>query len=300
MSSGGRADWYLSRTGPDDEPADRGPGLAAYDTPRRWRLRLTPHDDPYLLDHLVAGEPTLPGTFMLEIAAEATRRVIPGSVPTGFRDAEFTTFVRPPTARAHTEFTVHATQIVPHRVHVTLERRLLPRGDATRARHHTCFRTDVLIGTPGPPPTPHPPATDGAPVTDPYYRPDSPVLLRGVFHNTRDGRVTATHRTARWTPDLARADWLSHFTVPSLLLCATLRTAALPPGPHGEQTLYVPRHLGHIDLFTPGLGDTALTAHHGDGITLHGTADGEFRADAPDGTVLLEIRDARLAALGTV
>ena len=42
--------------------------------------------DAYLTEHVVLGHPTLPGTFVTEIAAEAAVELVSGRVPVAFED----------------------------------------------------------------------------------------------------------------------------------------------------------------------------------------------------------------------
>ncbi|MCX5238988.1 hypothetical protein OG824_27690 [Streptomyces prunicolor] len=88
--------------------------------------------------------------------------------------------------------------------------------------------------------------------------------------------------------------------MPALLICSTARTAALPVDAQGHQTLYVPRHLGRVDLYAPGANDIDLAHRHTTGINLHGGASSVFRAFAPDGMLLLELTDTQLLPMGTV
>ena len=273
-----------------------------------WSLRFTSAQDPYLHDHLVHGIPTLPGTFMLEIAAEAAEAAYPGHTTTAFSGADFTAFVRPflgripPDVRVRAEFAPSADE-AGHRVRVTMESWLSPRGPDSPVIRKRAFRADVhLSASPPPPPTPcvpsRPPGT-GEPVPDPYYQPDSPVRLTGIYRNTSDPRVLGGHGYARWTPELTDQPWLGRFSVPALLICSAARTSALPADAAAQQTLYVPRHIEHIRLHAAAANDIQLAARHGDQLGLRMDSATEFRAVDSTGTAVVSISGARLVSLGT-
>ena len=50
--------------------------------------------DAYLAEHVVQGHPTLPGTFVTEIAAEAATDLVPGRLPVVFEDLRLSAFLR--------------------------------------------------------------------------------------------------------------------------------------------------------------------------------------------------------------
>lgn len=58
--------------------------------------KLTPEKDAYLGEHCVRGKPTFPGTFMIEMSAQACRTILPDFEITSLTDIEFLKFMRPP------------------------------------------------------------------------------------------------------------------------------------------------------------------------------------------------------------
>src|SRR5690606_34344769 len=58
--------------------------------------RFDDEKDSYLQHHLVRGKPTLPGTFMLEMAAQAAKAMRPDLQIVEIRNASFQKFIRPP------------------------------------------------------------------------------------------------------------------------------------------------------------------------------------------------------------
>lgn len=306
-----RCSFAVERPGYIRKPDDGGYLRGNADDGRR-RFRFDPVRDAYLDHHLVDGKPTVPGTLMLEIAAEAAERAFPGLVTHGFREASFEAFIKPYAGRAPLELTVTAIPAAPdglgrgmQAVDVTITSEVSPNAERVPRSERRHFRTRVLVGPARPPQyapsgeTPVDPA-EGTPVADPYYHPDSPVWLRGIFHNTADSRVSGTGAAwSTWSPSADGPAVLDARRIPFLMLCATLRTVALTSAPGGRQPVYVPRAIRRIDLGVPAANDVELTHHYGRGIRLSTSGDGAFHARAQDGTPLLEITGVTMAAMGS-
>lgn len=262
----------------------------------RWICRFDPNTDSYLNDHLVDGKPTVPGTLMLEIAAEAAEATMGGTV-TGFRDAHFEAFIRPFSGKRPLDLRITAEPSGEKTVTVTLESDVTaPDGTVLRGRRH--FRAEVLLDTTPDRAAPIPrQRSNWRRITDPYYRLDSPVRLRGVFENTTDARFEGGNARARWRPDFDAATLPSGLRVPFLLLCAAARSVALPPVDEDRQALYVPRSVERVDLHMPGANDQRLTEEH-TGIEVS-TMDGSAcYASTSDGEVLIEMTGLTIAKLG--
>lgn len=275
-----------------------------------WQLRLDPVRDAYLEHHLVDGKATVPGTLMLEIAAEAAERVFPHLVTHGFRTARFDAFIKPFAGRRPLALTVTAVPASGHRpehgtlaVDVTIESDgpvLDSRVVSPRRRH---FSTRVLLGPAGRSgrTVPDPRVVTGRPVPDPYYHADSPVWLRGIFFNTAESHASdGAQAWSTWAPSVTGAGMLAARRIPFLMLCAALRTVALTPTADDKQPVYVPRALDRIDLYAPGANDLELTQHYEDGIRLSTSGDEDARACAADGTLLLEVTGITMATMGAV
>lgn len=284
------------------EPVSTGTASAS------WHCRFDPTLDKYLYDHLVDGKPTVPGTLMLAIAAEAAETMVPHLAVQGFRDARFEAFIRPFTGRSPRDLRITAEVLTPPgdqppvRVRVLLSTDITtPGGIVHSTRRH--FRTEVLLGpaAAGPGPARRDDATPvGRRVSDPYYQRDSPVHLSGIFANTTASRADADRMRASWEPAFDGTDVLDHTRVPFLLLCATARTFALAPETEDRQRVFVPRGMRVVDLYRPGTNDVELSALHPSGIQLHGDRDGLFQAVAADGTVLLQLSGVEMEPMGTV
>ncbi|MGH4034168.1 SDR family oxidoreductase [Actinomycetota bacterium Odt1-20B] len=273
---------------------------AMCEEPATWKLSLDRDTDGYLWHHTVDGKPTLPGTFLLEIAAEAACHLLPGRVVRALLDSDFTAFVRPFTGSHPRHLLVRAEQLRggPSRhggdtVLVTIDS--APDTDrAAPSRRH--LSTTILLNAPEEPRLPDPfrPAeTVGPLVPDPYESPDSSVALSGVFRNVQEPRATPTNARAVWAPRLGDTPLLREFTLPAVLLDATLRTGALLADPAAPPIAPVPRAVGRVALFTTG-NDADIAERYGNVITLHHGADGTSRACTPDGNVLLEISNTNM------
>ena len=165
-----------------------------------------------------------------------------------------------------------------------------------RDREH--FRATVLLGR-GRTARTDVPAAAGIAVGDPYYRPDSRVVLSGVFRATDEAGASATAATARWRPG-PLPDAFSRQAIPGLLLDGLARVLALPPLAGNVQEVKVPRYFRRIELYTED-NDAALAARWPEGIALHWNRwSGVLSAVAPDGTLLVTAADVQSASMGLV
>ncbi|MEV0731064.1 SDR family oxidoreductase [Polymorphospora sp. NPDC050346] len=272
---------YLGR--PEHRDADRA----------RWSLVLDGRLDSVLRHHLVDGTPTLPGTFALEVAAEAALDLLPGTRPIAFRGAAFDAFICADAGRTR-GYAVRATVIARRDtetdVEVTIVSDVVRAGRVLRRDRPHCTAV-VTVGTGPTPQRRWAGGTDGArPVRDPTYHPGGPVRLTGMFHNTRECRADPGYASALWRPPPEHLDaHLEGCAVPALLLDAMVRVAALPLVAAGRTAAAVPRRLREVRVHHAGP-DTHLAGTCRDGIRI--AADGERGicvAVAPDGVVLAEI-----------
>ena len=77
-----------------DRPYYLDATLSRDDGHRAFERVFSVERDPYLGHHLVNGAPTLPGTFAVEIAAEAASELVPDHVPVRFEKIVFSSFLR--------------------------------------------------------------------------------------------------------------------------------------------------------------------------------------------------------------
>lgn len=271
--------------------------LGEQDTDGRWTFALNGQDDPVLADHLVYGKPALPGTFALEIAAEAALSLAPDSTVHAFRDAAFENFIRPGDQHV---YRVAARKVgqdgAEATVRVELTSDVIRNGSVLR-RDRPHFHVDVVVST-----GPVPPCSswtgklpeDAQPVVDPYYTAPSPVRLSGMYRNTVASRVNRREAIATWHPMLPAA--LDRSVVPAVMLDALARTSWLTES-SGRAGVAVPRRLGNVRLYTSD-NDVALAASHPEGIELHSEGpNGPCTAVTRDGVVLARVEDVAASVL---
>jgi NADP-dependent 3-hydroxy acid dehydrogenase YdfG len=207
--------------------------------------------DGYLRQHLVRGTPTLPGSFMAEMAAEAATVLAPELDVVGLRQLVFHKFVkvypgRPPVPRKVTARIVERTPggaVVAVRITSDL---VAPNG-VLLAADQLHFEAGVLLRN-GFPAAPHwtPwPRADETSVFDPYYSAESPVALSESFVSTSDTRQHPRGRRARFAfdPGRHRATW-ARFRVPAMLFDGMVRLTALD-----ATAVSVPTAIAGIDLY---------------------------------------------------
>ncbi|GAA4814085.1 SDR family oxidoreductase [Streptomyces ziwulingensis] len=274
-----------------------------------WTHLVDPDPERHLLDHLVGGKPTVPATFVLDLAAHAAEALVPGAVTTGFRDARFDTFIRPFSRKVPAPLRIRA-RVLPDRpgesgpprtaVAVSVHSDTLDPSGALRPGALRHFQAVVLLDRDRREKLPrHPAPRPRSPVAarDAYAAPGAPVSLRGPFRNLSHCQVDGTTAYGTWTPSLAGHPWLRTLTTPALFLCAALRTLALRPATAGHQPFFVPRSIGHIELSTEGANDHDLLLRYGHGLTVSSDDGGTCRGTTPDGQVLTLLTGIELADL---
>jgi len=263
----------------------------------QWECRFDRETDRWLSWHEVDAKPTVPGTFMLEMAAEAARSLRPGRMVTGFRNASFDAFIRPFTGRTQMVLQISASATAHDEIHVVLESRRETTSGQTLGRRVTHFSTVVTLSdTRLEAPRVEPPeAARRVPVRDPYYATGSPVALRRIFENTKnptsDGRQI--WKLTDWDP------LLECLNITPLLLDATLRTQALVPTQDGRHEVLVPRRMGRIVLYSPGNDLSISREHEGEIALWYDRLTGTFTACA-NGRALLQVTAAATEPMGAL
>ena len=232
------------------EPAGafvRGPGTPAGDGGTAWELRLGLDDHPYVRDHRVDERPTLPGTFIMEIAAEAAAAVGAGR-PVAVTDAVFARFVRAAEEQWPRTLVVTARAERPGRVEVVVA--APPRGPVP-AREYSRM-TVLLDGSYAPRPDPAPAAGPLAPARDAYALPGSPVWLRGMFDSLREPRTGPAGGSAGLhLPPPEHLGPLRDFLLPALAMDSLLRATAATSAT-ADAPVPVPVRIDRLDLYAPG------------------------------------------------
>ncbi|WP_247039885.1 SDR family oxidoreductase [Burkholderia cepacia] len=272
--------------------------------------------DAYLQHHVVNGFPTLPGTFVPEVAAEAALRLVPGLKVVGFADAAFLHFLRvydakrPSVKRIHARIAARDGDAV--LVHVRISGDVLAPGGQVLVRDKPHFEITVrLAAAYAPAPVwSEPPGGTFVPVADPYHFDAAPVRLTGMFVSTTDTGMSETGKQARFRLNVPDGDPVfSRFVVPSILLDGLARVAALDHVAGDYIPLAAPMSIGRIDLYEAG-NDCELAARHASialrvtprAFALEGPASSgnRFVAVRPDGRILMQMRDVTGIVTGYV
>ena len=265
--------------------------------------------DPYLRHHLVNDVPTLPGTFAVEIAAEAAQELVPDRVPVRFEQLVFSSFLRVSGERPVTK------QVIARVLRRTLDETLVevrvvtdvtaPDGRtlATGKPHFSCL-VRMRDGLAAPPRwnRPERPA-DTVAQTDPYHVPNPAVHLTGPFVTAEDFWVHPQGCGARWVPSIAAEDPVfSHLCLPVVLLDGLLRVSVPDQAPGIRRALAVPARIERLDIYTDA-NDAALAAA-GAAIDLSSVAPerpghgGRAVASLEDGRVLALIEGMTAVVVG--
>ncbi|WP_175903374.1 SDR family oxidoreductase [Burkholderia seminalis] len=272
--------------------------------------------DAYLQHHVVNGFPTLPGTFVPEVAAEAALRLVPGLKVVGFADAAFLHFLRVYDAKRPSAKRIHARVAARDGdavlVHVRISGDVLAPGGQVLVRDKPHFEITVrLAAAYAPAPVwSEPPGGTFVPVADPYHFDAAPVRLTGMFVSTTDTGMSETGKQARFRLNLPDGDPVfSRFVVPSILLDGLARVAALDHVAGDYIPLAAPMSIGRIDLYEAG-NDCELAARHASialrvtprAFALEGQASSgnRFVAVRPDGRILMQMRDVTGIVTGYV
>lgn len=272
--------------------------------------------DAYLQHHVVNGFPTLPGTFVPEVAAEAALRLMPGLKVVGFADAAFLHFLRVYDAKRPSAKRIHARVAARDGdavlVHVRIAGDVLAPGGQVLVRDKPHFEITVrLAAAYAPAPVwSEPPGGTFVPVADPYHFDAAPVRLTGMFVSTTDTGMSETGKQARFRLNVPDGDPVfSRFVVPSILLDGLARVAALDHVAGDYIPLAAPMSIGRIDLYEAG-NDCELAARHASialrvtprAFALEGPASSgnRFVAVRPDGRIVMQMRDVTGIVTGYV
>lgn len=269
--------------------------------------------DGYFAHHTVRGVPTLPGTFVTEIAAEAALALVPDMQVIAFENIEFHHFLQlhphaPARPRRITaRVTERAGDLVTVDVAITTDV-VSPAGVLlVKDKPHFTARVLMRESFPRAPRWPGRSAADEVNVPDPYYADDSPVRLTGPFVASDSSRWSPAGMRSRYCPDLRADDpvW-PRFVVAPILLDALARSGVLSVTAGHLIPIAAPLSVRRVDLYERA-NDLDLMLRYGH-LELHAmpadfTMEGEqpgnrFVAATTDGRVIAQLKDVRARAIG--
>jgi hypothetical protein len=271
--------------------------------------------DGYLAAHVVNGYPTLPGTFVTEVGAEAAKYLFPDLHVVGLEDARFHQFLRvygsdrPVPKRIEAKVIERGADSAAVRVRILTDV-LAPNGTVlARDRLHHEITAIMAREYPPAPSWDAWPADGEVPVPDPYHLPGAPVLLTGPLVSTRDTRSNPIGKRATYSSSIAADDpAFSRFLVPSVLLDGLARVAVLEFVEREYIPLAAPSSIRRIDFYERG-NDCELARRY-DPIDLYVTpkamtledpsAPNRFVAVRPDGRMILQMKGVVGIILGYV
>jgi 3-oxoacyl-(acyl-carrier-protein) synthase/NAD(P)-dependent dehydrogenase (short-subunit alcohol dehydrogenase family) len=271
--------------------------------------------DGYLAHHTVEGTPTLPGTFVTEIAAEAASHLVPGRQVIGFEDVRFLRFLRvhpevpAQPKRIRAEVAETAGDIT--RVQVRITEDVVSPSGVRLVEDRPHFTATVLLCPDFPAAPQWAPwtAADEIEVPDPYHQPAVGVRLTGPFVSTTQTRLHPHGKRARYAPapELAEPLW-SRFAVPPILLDGLARTGVLDLVDGRLLPVAAPLSIRRVDLYQQ-TNDHAL-AKRGEPIELYATPAGfdmatepirnRLVAASPAGRILAQLKDIKATVVGYI
>ncbi|MEU6201625.1 SDR family oxidoreductase [Streptomyces sp. NPDC047061] len=270
--------------------------------------------DGYLEHHRVNGHPTLPGMLMVEMAAQAAVRLVPGRVPVAFEDVRFERFLRVYDVQRPEDKRLRARLLSADRDESVVEVRVLtdvtaPDGRVLRRdQPHASLRV-LLRDEPVAAPrwADWPPYTT-EPALNPYRSARTGLTLSGPFASTRDERMHPCGRTAGLALDPVEVErWFRGTVTPAVSLDALAQVAALGRADARWIPLAAPRSIRRIDLYG-GHTDVSLAGAR-EPVRLYAVPAPHEARDAatqrcaaafPDGRILFQIKDMAATVVGYV
>ncbi|MEU6055954.1 SDR family oxidoreductase [Streptomyces xanthochromogenes] len=297
--------FYLRRTA-----GEAGSDSAGAPDTAHYTCLFGPDTDAYLDHHRVRGVPTLPGTFVTEIAAEAALDLVPGRQVVAFEDVRFLHFlqVHPGIAQQPKKITARLAgdtgDLTTVQVDITYD--VVAPSGVLLARDKPHFTARVLLapGFPDAPRWQHWDDQDEHPVPDPYHVPGAPVELSGPFRATTSTRSHPRGARAEYRPRLDEGAPWRQFVMPAVLLDALARTGVLAPV-DGLVPVAAPLSIRRIDLYQRA-NDRELAARHGHlelyavnpGFGGTSPAENRFVAVTHEGRVVAQMKGIDATVIG--
>lgn len=279
-----------------------------------WECAFDLDTDSYLSHHLVRDIPTLPGTFVTEMAAEAATRLVPDAKVIGLQDLIFHNFLRvhehtnAPPRRIRAEVLGREGDVI--RVAVRISADVVAPSGPILVRDKLHFSTTVLLSALFPIAPSWQPWQDGdeIPVPDPYHSAGSPVSLSGPFDCTSNTRLHPLGKRAYFVAANLPGPLAGRFTTPVVLLDAMARTGVLSLVDRTLVPIAAPLSIRRIELYESA-DDRSLMAKYGS-LEIYATPAGygmdveepvnRLVAATPGGRVVAQIKDIAATVIGYV
>jgi NAD(P)-dependent dehydrogenase (short-subunit alcohol dehydrogenase family) len=278
-------------------------------------------NDPYLRHHRVGDVPTLPGTFVAEIAAEAASALVPDQHVVSMRDITFHRFLKvwgpenPAPHRIVASVVDRRPDLGRTEVAVSVLSDVRAGDGRILVKDRLHFQARVILAA-QPPVAPlwqAWPTMDERAVPDPYHAAGSPVSLTDMFVSTTQTRLHPWGKRSTYRLALAEGDpAFSRFRVPSILLDGLARTGVLDLVDGDLIPLAAPLSIRRLDIYEPA-NDLEIAAKY-PSVDLYATFDAppdytgqsagragggnRFTAVRPDGRLLVQFQDLEWTLLG--
>ncbi|MGZ5279304.1 MAG: SDR family NAD(P)-dependent oxidoreductase, partial [Pseudobdellovibrionaceae bacterium] len=190
--------------------------------------------DPYLIEHLVRGKPALPGTFMIEMVAQAFRAARPNLRIDEFSDIQFLRFMRPSLdVRIEAKRLAGSSDIQDYEVFLISDK-FSPKGFLLQKdiKHFSC-RVKLTQGkySQNGPSGPKIQGI-GTVMVDPYHVPGSDVYLSGVFKTISEMKMSSEYKWGNFDLNLSSVPaQFANGVMSPLLLDGAFRLGALTGDP---------------------------------------------------------------------
>jgi NAD(P)-dependent dehydrogenase (short-subunit alcohol dehydrogenase family) len=243
------------------EPLTAAAAPAKMDTHGRMECVIewpvSPDAMPFLSDHLVRGVPTVPGSFITAIAADAAHQLIPDLKITQFERTRFLRMVRayegrPGHLRASTKVVERNGDEVLVQVQILMD--FVHRSGRVLGKDVLHTETYIRMAPEVPRPSAKHRAASrvaGSSLPDPYTMSQSPVRLSGPFRTMKDVVVGPTNRCAEYKPNgLVRyGSAFDHFMPNVILVDAFWRFGTVQANTNGGLSVYVPERCDVMKVF---------------------------------------------------
>ncbi|MGO4617947.1 SDR family NAD(P)-dependent oxidoreductase [Nocardia sp. 2YAB30] len=251
--------------------------------------------DSYLADHIVKGLPTLPGTFVTAIVADAALALSPDWKITAMSDLTFQKFLRVYPGGTGTEFRVVAEVVADAggervvTVRVVSDVRAPDGRILRRDQVHFQATAHLRRDLPPAPRAQQPQPVAEKAVVDPYHVSNDAVHLTCSLVSTRSTRVYTGGARAEFSlPPQRRHRAYDSFRVPAVLLDGLARVGVLTPGRYAP--LFAPLSIARIDFYDDR-NDVELADAFPGGLELYSS--GGFEIDEADNGLV-----GKLSAVG--